>query len=67
MHPKFERIKAVKSDSMATVTSLIIVWAIAVVAFFVLWAILLKVVRRISEKKEQRKKDLEKNPNNPEY
>jgi flagellar biosynthesis/type III secretory pathway M-ring protein FliF/YscJ len=52
---------------MATVTSLIIVWAIAVVAFFVLWAILLKVVRRISEKKEQRKKDLEKNPNNPEY
>ena len=33
-----------------TVT-LIIIWFVAVVAFFVLWAILLKVVKRISEKK----------------
>ena len=38
---------------MATVTSLIIVWAIAVVAFFVLWAILLKVIKRISERKHK--------------
>ena len=33
------------------VTELIIVWAIGVVAFFALWAILLKVIKRISEKK----------------
>ena len=31
--------------------TLIIIWALAVVAFFVLWAILLKVVKHISEKK----------------
>ena len=31
--------------------SLIMVWAVGVVAFFVLWAILLKVIKRISEKK----------------
>ena len=36
---------------MATATNLIIVWAIAVVAFFVLWAVLLKVIKRISERK----------------
>ena len=35
--------------------TLIIVWAVAVVAFFVLWAILLKVIKRISEKKSQTK------------
>ena len=35
---------------------LIIVWFLAVVAFFALWAILLKVVKRISERK--RKDDL---------
>ena len=33
--------------------TLIIVWAVAVVAFFVLWAILLKVIKRISEKKQK--------------
>ena len=33
--------------------TLIIVWAIGVVAFFVLWAILLKVIKRISEKKQK--------------
>ena len=27
------------------------VWAVGVVTFFVLWAILLKVIKRISEKK----------------
>ena len=31
--------------------TLIMVWAVGVVAFFVLWAILLKVIKRISEKK----------------
>ena len=35
------------------VTDLIIVWALAVVAFFVLWALLAKVIRRISEKKRE--------------
>jgi flagellar biosynthesis/type III secretory pathway M-ring protein FliF/YscJ len=35
------------------VTQLIIVWALAVVAFFTLWAILLKVIKRISEKKKK--------------
>ncbi len=34
---------------------LIIVWAIGVVAFFALWAILTKVVQRISRKKEVEK------------
>ena len=33
--------------------TLIIVWAIGVVAFFALWAILLKVIKRISEKKQK--------------
>ena len=33
------------------VTQLIIVWVLGVVTFFVLWAILLKVIKRISEKK----------------
>jgi len=37
------------------VIELIIVWALGVVAFFSLWAILLKVIKRISEKKEKRK------------
>jgi len=37
------------------VTELLIVWAIGVVAFFVLWAILTKVVQRISRKKEVEK------------
>ena len=31
--------------------ALIMVWAVGVVTFFVLWAILLKVIKRISEKK----------------
>jgi flagellar biosynthesis/type III secretory pathway M-ring protein FliF/YscJ len=33
------------------VVKLIVVWAVAVVAFFALWAVLAKVVKRISEKK----------------
>ena len=35
------------------VTELLIMWIIGVVAFFVLWAILLKVIKRISEKKNK--------------
>ena len=34
---------------------LIFVWFIGVVAFFVLWAILTKVIKRISERKSQNK------------
>lgn len=37
------------------VKSLILVWVVGVVAFFALWAILAKVVKRISEKKNQTK------------
>lgn len=43
--------------------TLIIIWALAVVAFFALWAILLKVVKCISEKKrpkEAAQDDIEK-------
>ena len=36
------------------VTQLIIVWIIGVVAFFVLWAVLLKVIKRISEKRHEK-------------
>ena len=35
------------------VTELLTVWIIGVVAFFVLWAILAKVIQRISKKKQQ--------------
>ena len=42
------------------VRSLLLVWLIGVVAFFVLWAVLAKVVRRISEKKEQGESSTEK-------
>ncbi|MBQ6306763.1 MAG: hypothetical protein IJK78_09380 [Bacteroidales bacterium] len=34
---------------------LVFVWFIGVVAFFVLWAVLTKVIKRISEKKGQDK------------
>lgn len=33
------------------VVKLIFVWILGVVAFFVLWAVLAKVIKRISEKK----------------
>ena len=35
------------------VTELLVVWIVAVVSFFVLWAILAKVIKRISEKKQK--------------
>jgi len=37
------------------VTELLVIWAVAVVAFFTLWALLAKVIKRISEKKSQEK------------
>ena len=48
------------------VTELLIMWIVGVVAFFVLWAILLKVIKRISEKKAQSKAELEEEPTDPE-
>lgn len=33
------------------VVKLLVVWFLAVVAFFVLWAVLVKVVKRVNEKK----------------
>ena len=33
--------------------TLIVIWALGVVAFFVLWAVLLKVIKRISERKSR--------------
>ena len=40
-----------KMEKDSNIVTLIIIWFLAVVAFFVLWAILLKVIKRISEKK----------------
>lgn len=37
------------------VKSLLFVWLIGVISFFVLWALIALVVRRISEKREARK------------
>ena len=48
------------------VTELLIVWIVGVVAFFVLWAILLKVIKRISEKKSQTKEVVQENGNGEE-
>lgn len=33
--------------------TLLIIWAVAVVAFFVLWALLAKVIKKISERKQK--------------
>lgn len=35
------------------ITELLVVWIIGVVSFFVLWAVLTKVIKRISEKKQK--------------
>ena len=35
------------------VTELIVIWILGVVTFFALWAILLKVIKRISERKQK--------------
>ncbi len=39
-------------NEIEMVTELLIVWFLGVVAFFVLWAVLLKVIRRISQRKQ---------------
>jgi hypothetical protein len=36
------------------VTELLVVWIVGVVAFFVLWAVLLKVIKWISERKNKK-------------
>ena len=41
------------SNRTKMVIELIIVWALAVVAFFLLWAVLLKVVQRFSKRKKR--------------
>ena len=41
------------------VTELLVMWIVGVVTFFVLWAILLKVIKRISEKKEHKETALQ--------
>ena len=51
MHPQNKSFNAVKSNKM--VTELLVVWIVGVVAFFALWAILLKVIKRISERKHK--------------
>lgn len=35
------------------VRSLLLVWLVGVVSFFALWAVLAKVIRKISEKKQK--------------
>ena len=51
-------------NSNKMVTELLIVWIVGVVAFFVLWAILLKVIKRISEKKQKSEKPAEETDKN---
>ena len=43
------------------VTELLVIWIVAVVAFFTLWAILAKVVHKISERK-RRGEDITQDP-----
>lgn len=35
------------------VTELLVIWIVGVVSFFALWAVLLKVIKRISERKHK--------------
>ena len=44
-----------KSKLSKMVTELLIVWIVGVVAFFVLWAILAKIIKHISDKKNKSK------------
>ena len=55
MHPK-------KRSKM--VFELIIAWVLGVVAFFVLWAILLKVIQRITKKKADDAQTYDETPDN---
>ena len=42
------------------VTELLVVWIVGVVAFFVLWAILAKIIKRISDKKNKTENVIQK-------
>ena len=44
------------------VTELLVIWIVAVVAFFMLWALLAKVVHKISERKRENENDSENAP-----
>ena len=46
-------------NEVVMVTELIIVWVIGVVSFFLLWALLAKVVKWMSNRKSQDKEDLQ--------
>ena len=45
--------------------TILIVWFLAVVGFFVLWAVLAKVIQRISERRQKEKTALEKTDDVP--
>ena len=45
------------------VTELLVVWIVGVVAFFVLWAVLLKVIKRISERKNKKEDGIQPSSN----
>ena len=49
MHSVFVSLQSQKKIGM--VTELLTVWLVGVVTFFVLWAVLAKVIKRISERK----------------
>ena len=42
------------------VIELLIVWIVGVVAFFVLWVLLLKVIKRLSERKQNNDSEQDK-------
>ncbi|MBQ4399188.1 MAG: hypothetical protein II829_06350 [Bacteroidales bacterium] len=42
------------------VTELLVMWIVGVVAFFVLWAILAKIIKHISDKKNKTENVLQK-------
>lgn len=42
------------------VTELLVMWIVGVVAFFVLWAILAKIIKRISDKKNKTENVIQK-------
>lgn len=46
------------------VTELLVVWILGVVAFFVLWALLLKVIKRISERNSPKEKAVQEEVTN---
>lgn len=61
MQRQFRTFAPTKRSKM--VIQLIIVWALGVVAFFSLWAILTKVIKRISEKKTGQKEASDQDEN----